>query len=113
MCIQIFFSTCPIIRYYSVQTSRHIISYSHTKNIITRRCRAKPNVTTLTHRLRYKPPAFSDTHALALLLLDKAVKNWLPWQRPLTNRKTNFRLIIYSRSSNNPENLAKIRSGRF
>jgi len=29
-------------------------------------------------------------------------------QRPLTDRKTNFGLIIYSHNPNNPENLAKI-----
>ena len=40
--------------------------------------------------------------------VDKANKNWLPSQRPLRNQKTNFRLIIYSHSSTNPENLAKI-----
>jgi len=37
-------------------------------------------------------------------------KNWLPWQGPLTlgDRKTNFRLIIYSHSPSDPENLAMI-----
>ena len=39
---------------------------------------------------------------------DKANKNWLPRQRPVRDRKANFRLIIYSDSSTNPENLAKI-----
>jgi len=38
----------------------------------------------------------------------KTNKNWLAWQRPLMDRKTNFRLIIYSRSSTNRDNLAKI-----
>jgi len=34
-----------------------------------------------------------------------------PWQPPLRDRKkTNFRLIIYSHSSTNPENFAKIGS---
>jgi len=37
----------------------------------------------------------------------KINKNRLPQQRPLSGRKTNFRLIIYSHSSANPENLAK------
>jgi len=32
----------------------------------------------------------------------------LPWQRSLGDRKTNFRLIIYSHSSAKPEKLAKI-----
>jgi len=40
--------------------------------------------------------------------VDKSNKNWLPWQRPLGGRKTNCRLIIYSRSSTNSANLAKI-----
>jgi len=40
--------------------------------------------------------------------VDKAHKNWLPWQRPLKNRKTNFRLFIYNQSSTNLENVAKI-----
>ena len=40
--------------------------------------------------------------------VDKANKSWLPWQRPLRDRKTNFRLITYSHSSTNPANLAKI-----
>ena len=38
----------------------------------------------------------------------RSKKIWLPWQRPLRDRKTNFRLVIYSHSSTNPENLAKI-----
>jgi len=37
--------------------------------------------------------------------VDKINKTWLPWQRPLTDRKTNFILIIYNHSS---ENMAKI-----
>jgi len=40
--------------------------------------------------------------------VDKTNKNWLPWQRPLKDRKTNFRLITYSHSSTKSENLAKI-----
>ena len=41
--------------------------------------------------------------------MDKANRNWLPQQHPLSERKkTNFRLIIYSRNSTNPANLAKI-----
>jgi len=35
-------------------------------------------------------------------------KNWLPWQRPLINRKVSERLIKLSHTFNNPENLAKI-----
>jgi len=38
----------------------------------------------------------------------KTDKMWLPWQRPLMDRKIYFRLIIYSRSSTDPENLATI-----
>jgi len=40
--------------------------------------------------------------------VDKTNRNWLPWQRSLRDRKTNFRLITYGRNSTNPENLAKI-----
>ena len=40
----------------------------------------------------------------------KTIKICLPWQFPLRDRKTNFRLIIYSHSSINRHNLAKIRS---
>ena len=32
-------------------------------------------------------------------------KNWLPWQCPLRDHKSNSRLTIYSRRPNNPENL--------
>ena len=38
-------------------------------------------------------------------LRTKAKGNWLPWQPPLRDRKTNF---ICSHSSTNPENLVKI-----
>jgi len=31
--------------------------------------------------------------------VNKTNKNWLPWQRPAKDEKTNFRLIIYSHSS--------------
>jgi len=40
--------------------------------------------------------------------VDKTNKHWLPWQRPLKNKKNNFIFIIYSNSSTNPANLAKI-----
>jgi len=40
--------------------------------------------------------------------VDKPNKNWLPWQHPLRDRKTHFGLTVYSHSSANPENLAKI-----
>ena len=40
--------------------------------------------------------------------MDKTNKNWLPWQRPFTDRKSNLRLIIYSHRSINPENSTKI-----
>jgi len=40
--------------------------------------------------------------------MDKTNKNWLPRQRPSSDRKTTFRLIIYSHSSTNQENSAKI-----
>jgi len=40
--------------------------------------------------------------------VDKTNKDCFPWQSPLRDGKTNFRLIIYSHSSINPENLAKV-----
>jgi len=40
--------------------------------------------------------------------VDKANKKWLPWQRPVRDLKFNLLLIIYSHSSTNPVNLAKI-----
>jgi len=40
--------------------------------------------------------------------MDKTNKNWLPRQRPSSDRKTKFRLIIYSHSSTNQENSVKI-----
>jgi len=43
-----------------------------------------------------------------ITFVDKADEIWLPWQCPLRDRKVNFRLIIYSHSSTNTENLAKI-----
>jgi len=43
-----------------------------------------------------------------LSFVDWANKNWLPRQRSWTDRKTNFELIIYSHSSTNPADLAKI-----
>jgi len=39
---------------------------------------------------------------------NKTNRNWLPWQRPVRDRETNFLLIMYSRTSTNPQNLAKI-----
>jgi len=35
-------------------------------------------------------------------------ENWLLWQRPLSDRKTNTRLNIYSRLSTSLEDLVKI-----
>ena len=46
--------------------------------------------------------------SLEINSVDRSNKNWLPWRRPLRDRKTNFRLIIYSHSSTEPANLAKI-----
>ena len=58
------------------------------------------------------PPNYSPAHlALArptkppgaciqqISSVNKTNKNWLPWQRPAKDEKTNFRLIIYSHSS--------------
>jgi len=41
-----------------------------------------------------------------LSCVDKNNKSWL--QRPLTDRKTTVRLIVYSLSSTNPDNVTKI-----
>jgi len=46
--------------------------------------------------------------SLKISSVDKDNKNWLPWQRPSRDRKTNFGLIVYSHSSANAENLARI-----
>jgi len=36
------------------------------------------------------------------------INKWLPWQRCMMDRKTNFRLIVFSRSSTKSKTLAKI-----
>jgi len=38
----------------------------------------------------------TEYHRNSVMYVDKANKNWLPLQRPLKDRKTSFRLIIYS-----------------
>jgi len=43
-----------------------------------------------------------------LTSVGKVNENWLARRHPLTGRKTNFRLTIYSHSSTKPANLAKI-----
>jgi len=40
--------------------------------------------------------------------VDKTTRKWLTWQLPSMDRKTNYRLTIYSRISANSANLAKI-----
>ena len=65
-------------------------------NMRKTRCRAKPNVSTLAACVQ------------RISSVDKTDRNSLPWQRPLRDRKTNFRLFISSQSSTNSENLAKI-----
>jgi len=40
--------------------------------------------------------------------VDNTDKNWLSWQRPLSDRKTNFKLVIHMHSSISHQNLAKI-----
>jgi len=39
---------------------------------------------------------------------DFALKNWLPWQRPLINHEINTRLNIYTNMSTISQNLVKI-----
>jgi len=46
--------------------------------------------------------------SLKLIFLDKTNKNRLSRRRPLKDRKTNFRSIVYSHSSTDPENVANI-----
>jgi len=46
--------------------------------------------------------------SLKLSCADKTNNNWLQWRRSLLDRKANFRLIVYSHSSTNLENLANI-----
>ena len=45
---------------------------------------------------------------LELNCADKAHNSWLPRQRPLRDRNTNFWLVIYNKSSINHVNLATI-----
>jgi len=62
---------------------------------------SKPNVS---------PPGYATSrlHSATSCTTCKTNKIWLPRQRLLKDRKTNFRLIIYSRSFTNPEKLVKI-----
>jgi len=46
--------------------------------------------------------------SLKLNCADKTNNNSLQWRRSLLDRKANFRLIVYSHSSTNLENLANI-----
>ena len=73
---------------------------THCRAVITR-CRAKPGVNPSV----CAAPLAACVHRTYLLDI---FLNWLPWQRPLKNRKSNFRLIIFSRSSVLLQNLAKI-----
>ena len=93
-------STVHYTRTFTGLVYRSRFDNRHNDNTI---CRAKPNVSPpgcATSRLR---PA-SPMHYC---------KNWLPWQRPLRGRKTDFRLIVCSHGSTNPQNLAKIRPVDF
>jgi len=94
LCLKPFYSKCTKS---SKHTQRNILQ-KYKENYYMQ---AKPNIrpsgcTTIL-------PASSNTHQFC---------KWLPWQcpeeRPLRDRKTNFRLIKYSYSSINSENLAKI-----
>jgi len=82
------------------QRGHKCISPSQVNSFQTR-CRAKPDVS---------PPGY-DTSCMRLArhqsVLWMKPNNWLPWQRLLMDRKTNFRLIVYSNSSTKSENLAK------
>jgi len=53
-------------------------------------------------------PRFRQQNRILRIEADKPNKNWLPRQRPLRDRKTNFRSFIYSQSSTNPADRVKI-----
>ena len=79
------------------------------RNIQITRCGAKPSIS---------PPGCAASRLAAFSespfsSVDKTNKKWLPWQRPLTDRKNNFRSFIYSLSSTSPANLPKICSVDF
>jgi len=83
-------------------TSVTMVTLICTVSHLITRCKARRNVS---------PPgcATSRLHpATPISSVDKTNKNWLPRQRPLRDRKTNFRLIIYSLSSTNPDNLSSL-----
>ena len=64
-----------------------------------------------TWPLIVSPPGCTTSHwrgVTKIISVDKNDKNCLPWPRLFGYWKTSFRLIIYSHSSTNPENLAKI-----
>jgi len=94
---------------------------AHRNWYLETRCSAKPNVSPpgcATGHLRLATPMHyysyrtlrpsSKCHRNSVFLVKN--KNWLSWQRPLRDRKTNFRLIAYSHSSTSPDNLPKIGS---
>ena len=41
-------------------------------------------------------------------ILDDSLQNWLPWQHPLNDRKTNPRLTVYTQLPTNSKKLVKI-----
>jgi len=57
-----------------------------------------------------RTPPSTESHANPILWIGPGFgpQNWLPRQRPLGNRKPNFRSFIHSHSSTNPANLVKI-----
>ena len=63
----------------------------------------------LYHTSCRKPPS-SESHVNLILWIeaDETNTNWLPRQRPLADRKNNFRSFIYSKSSTNPANFVEI-----
>ena len=55
-------------------------------------------------------PVIGECHSNSIVRIrpGQSPQNWLSWQRPLQERKTNFTSFIYSHSSTKTENLAKI-----
>ena len=58
----------------------------------------------------WSTPPSTERHAnpIPWMEADKTNKNWLPRQRPLGDRITNFRSFIYSQCSTNRANVVKI-----
>jgi len=85
--------TLEVANYTSLYDNCHV-------NVYKTRCRAKPNVSP-PGCATIRPCSTNTIYRMSpeLSSVDKTNKNWLPWQCLLRDRRTNFRLIIYSHNS--------------